>query len=476
MRRFREPFMSVSRLPYLAVWALLVWVLTGVGIGNAQQSSEILRIRHFSGPDKTRVVLDLSGPASYEVREIATPNRLAINVKFCSFANSASIGVHDQLIERIRCNPGQSRAQVVLDLADGFDFKTFSLPSGQGKPYRVVVDVFRRTSEKPPVDVVRNSESTKRPLGTPLKPDVAKEYNPALTNGSSALFTVVIDPGHGGLDPGAIRSGTQEKEIVLAVSLELARLINGVPGYRAVLTRDGDYYPNLERRVAIAAEKNGDLFLSVHCNTHHKKSIKGMEVYFLSLQGATDREARELADKENAADLVGLDSHKNSDDMVMKILMDMRMTRVLHESSRLAEQMLMTADAGTVIQKRKVKQAGFQVLRSLAMPSALVELAYLSNDSDLKLLRSDKGRSQLAMLLAEGVLAWRHDQVGLALLKTGIDKSWGQEYAVRSGDNLWRLASRYGTTIQEITTRNKLESGSLMVGQVLWLPQGVNQP
>jgi hypothetical protein len=105
-----------------------------------------------------------------------------------------------------------------------------------------------------------------------------------------------------------------------------------------------------------------------------------------------------------------------------------------------------------------------------------VELAYLSNDSDLKTLRSSQGRHQLAMLLAEGILAWRHDQAGLARLKSGGKENWGREYAVRKGDNLWQLASRHGTTIQEIAERNKLQTRALMVGQVLRLPQGVNQP
>jgi len=229
-------------------------------------------------------------------------------------------------------------------------------------------------------------------------------------------FVVVIDPGHGGLDPGAIRGSVREKDVVLEVSLELARLLNDLPGYQAVLTREADYYPSLGRRVELATEHNGDLFLSVHCNTHKRKQVGGMEVYFLSLQGATDREAQELADKENAADLVGLDSRQQYDDLVVSVLMDMRMTMVLQESARLAEQLLFTADASAVVKKRKAKQAGFQVLRSLAMPSALVEIAYLSNSEDMKILKNSEGRAQLAAVLAEGVVAWRHDETGLALL------------------------------------------------------------
>ena len=436
--------------------AACVWLLVAIPAW-ANGSPEILRIRYFSGPDKTRVVLDLDGPASFEVREISEPDRLVINVPHCTFANSSSLSVGDGLIKRIRRNPGKKRAQVVIDLTGEAAFKTFSLPPENQHPHRVVLDVIRVREDSQPSPTLLSKTKV-----ISAEPD--------------QMFTVVIDPGHGGLDPGAIRGDIQEKDVVLDVSLELARILNSLPGYRAVLTRKADYYPSLGRRVEMAAEHKGDLFLSVHCNTHKRKQVGGMEVYFLSLQGATDREAQELADKENAADLVGLDSTEKYDDLVVNILMDMRMTMVLHESARLADHLLQTADASSVIKKRKAKQAGFQVLRSLAMPSALVELAYLSHAEDMKVLRSSEGRDRLAAMLAEGVVTWRHDQTALALLDGERPEHWPQQYAVRQGDSLWDLARRCGTTIQEITQRNQLQSGSLLVGQVLRLPQGIEEP
>jgi len=386
-----------SQLLPLVAGVLILWGVCLAALpGYAMGAPEVLRIRFFSGPEKTRIVLDLDQPASFEVREISDPDRLAINLPRCTFAHSASIPVNDGLVHRIRRNPGQSRAQVVLDLVSGSDFKTFSLPPENGRPHRVVLDIIRS------VDL-------------PAEPQEPKTRQ-IVKSEETRPFVVVIDPGHGGLDPGAIRGSVREKDVVLEVSLELARLLNDLPGYQAVLTREADYYPSLGRRVELATEHNGDLFLSVHCNTHKRKQVGGMEVYFLSLQGATDREAQELADKENAADLVGLDSRQQYDDLVVSVLMDMRMTMVLQESARLAEQLLFTADASAVVKKRKAKQAGFQVLRSLAMPSALVEIAYLSNSEDMKILKNSEGRAQLAAVLAEGVVAWRHDETGLALL------------------------------------------------------------
>ena len=160
----------------------------------------------------------------------------------------------------------------------------------------------------------------------------------------------------------------------------------------------------------------------------------------------------------------------------MNILMDLKMSQVLHESSRLADHLLEAADRGGVVDKRKAKQARFQVLRSLAMPSALVEIAYLSNKDDLKVLTSPTGRQRLAETVVEGVLSWQRDQEALALLGMKTSEVWTRQYAVRRGDSLWDLAKRHGTTVVEITRHNNLNSRSIMVGQVLRLPEGVQVP
>jgi len=271
--------------------------------------------------------------------------------------------------------------------------------------------------------------------------------------------------------------------VVLDISLEMARLINALPGYRADLTRTGDYGLELWQRVEFARRKEGDLFISVHCNSHPRSSVSGMEVYFLSLQGATDREARELADKENAAQLVGLDPDSRPDDLVMDILMDLRMSQVLHQSANLSDRMVQAAKSSGVIGGRKVKQAGFQVLKSLAMPSALVEVAYLSNGGDRKLLADPNQRRRIARIMVEGILDWRRDQAEPVLMASapnrtgaGRDPSWTREYKVRQGDNLWRLAQRHGTTVNEISRRNQLADRSILVGQLLKLPEVQPKP
>jgi len=446
-RHFKSPCNAPVPLAAIVLLASLAsgWSPT---VTFAASGPDIVRIRYFTAPDHTRVVLDLSGPGSFEVRRIGDPDRIAVNVSHAGFTGEGSIAVGDGLVRRIRRNPGTNRAQVVLDLDHQAEFRSFSLPATGGRPDRIVLDVMR-----PGVGTV-----TENRAGTIPEP----VSRPAITLAPAPRpYMVIIDPGHGGLDPGASRKGLKEKDVVLDISREMARLINALPGYSAQLTRNGDYGLELWQRVDFARRKEGDLFISVHCNTHPRAAVSGMEVYFLSLQGATDREARELADKENA-----------------------RMSQVLHQSAGLSERLVTAAKSSSVMGGRKVKQAGFHVLKSLAMPSALVEVAYLSNPGDRKLLADRSSRRKIAMVLVEGILDWRRDQQDRwqiagapAEVRSVAEPSlWTREYKVRRGDNLYRLAQRHGTTVNEIFRRNNLANRSILVGQLLKLPEVIPDP
>jgi len=537
-----EPGKEASGAPWLRAWAALaaVGILLAGGAARAASPVVVREVRYWTAPDHTRVVLDLSGKAAYEVRRVGNPDRIAVTVAGSRFAGTAPLPVNDGLLQGIRRNPLRGRAQVVLDLGQAARYRHFALPAQAGRPHRIVVDVYRPASAAaapaPPGDAMAMAPAlaagvgtatgegpapsaappggASGPVGAPAgAPTGARAEETAggaaggaaeraagdtpaavaaaeSTHGAAAEpgpaparpFVVVIDPGHGGMDPGAIRSGLQEKDLTLAIARELARQVEAVPGYRAVLTRSGDYFVSLAERVRIAQKAQGDIFVSIHCNTNRRLATDGMEVYFLSLQGATDREAQELADAENAADLVGLAPDEAGDDSVLSILMDLRMTRVLDQSSRLAEEILAAARRSPVVAARKVKQARFQVLRSLAMPSALVEVAFLSNERDRRLLATAAGRRQLAELVREGLLSYRGlgetQLAGAAAAPAerpappASGASWSRAYKVRRGDTLWRLAERHGTTMDEIARQNRLRSRELRVGQRLRLPGG----
>lgn len=434
--------------------AVFLWmVVGGGGVAASPVARKVVQVRHFTAPGHTRIVLDMSAPGSFEVRRVRHPDRLAINVSGARVATTDPLTISDGLVRGVRFNSSAARAQIVIDLEQTARFRSFSLPAAAGRYDRIVVDVLRPESPG-------NRES-----GPVLVPEPA-----------APPFTVIIDPGHGGMDPGAMREGLAEKTVVLDIAREMARLLNTLPGYRARLTRTGDYGLELWQRVDLARQEQGDLFLSIHCNTHAKPSVDGMEVYFLSLQGATDREAGELADAENAAQLVGLDPLGAHNELVMGILMDLKMTQVLKESARLSNHLLDAGRASGVVHGRKVKQAGFRVLKSLAMPSALVEVAYMSNRENLAVLASRSGRLELANALVQGVVSWRQDEPALLQLAGAAGGAWTERYRVRRGDSLWGVARRHGTTVAEISRRNNLHGGAINVGQLLRVPGTVRQP
>ena len=430
------------------IW--LIVALLAASCGSARALT-VENVRFWTAPDHTRVVMDLSGPARYEVKTYTAPRRIAVNVAGAVFKRTAPIAVADGVLLRIRRNALSTKAQLVLDLGEDLDYRHFALKAESGRPDRIVVDVYR-----PRDDAAATSTQAAR---------TAPEAGEPVSNG--CVYRIVIDPGHGGMDPGAIREGIREKDVVLDISRKLLRLFDDRDDLEAVLTRTDDYFVSLGDRVRIAKKHEGDLFLSIHANTHPRSSISGMEVYLLSLKGATDREARELADKENASDLVGLAPDERVDDDVLSILMDLHMSRVMSNSSRLADSLLGEARRGGQVTAKSVKQAGLRVLHSLAMPSALVEVAYLSNGRDRRMLSTSSGQQDLAEMIYGGVLDYLDLERPARLPAVA---SWKREYKVRRGDTLWDLARVNKTTIRDIRERNKLKSDALRIGQKLILP------
>ena len=415
---------------------------------------EITKIRYWTSAERTRVVLDLSGATAYDLRQVGHPERIALNLPGAVFREQGTVVVGDGRVLRIRRNTLGDKAQVVLDLAGSMPFRHFALEARDEGPDRIVVDVLGPLDgEAPPIEL-----SDADPSGPAVEPE-----DPAAVD---APYTVVVDPGHGGMDPGAIRKGVREKDVVLAIARQVVDMLNGREGVRAVLTREGDHFISLAERVQIAQAAGGDLLLSIHANTHTNTALAGMEAYFLSLEGATDSEAQALADKENAADRVGLAPTERQGNVV-SILTDLRMSRNLKQANRLADHLIGAARRSGTVEGRRVKQAGFLVLRSLDMPSVLVEAAYLSNDHDRGLLRTRTGQTDLAGVLLDGVLAYLGDaRPDLA----GEAAGWETRYRVRHGDTLWRLAQRHATSVQEIRERNSLRSDRLSIGQSLLLP------
>jgi N-acetylmuramoyl-L-alanine amidase len=222
-------------------------------------------------------------------------------------------------------------------------------------------------------------------------------------------LVIAVDAGHGGDDPGAIgKHGTQEKDVTLAIARALAQRIDAEPGMHAVLTRDGDYFVTLRDRMQRARARQVDLFLSVHADSAPDRRVDGSSVYILSPRGASDEAARWLAERENAADLIGGVSLDDKDDVLASVLLDLSQSAALSASEAAAEQVLRALNQVGEVRKRQVQQARFVVLKSPDIPSMLVETAYISNPDEEQRLRSASHQARLAGAILRGLREYFH--------------------------------------------------------------------
>ncbi len=417
-------------------------------------SSDLLlsNIRYWTAPDHTRVVIDMSGGAQFAHRVLSGPNRIAVDINSADFQGSTrKMGVNDGLIRAIRMNELRSgKAQVVLDLEHPARYHIFLLDPIGEKPDRLVIDVFRDApAAAPPPKAVHGD-----------------------------IRRVIIDAGHGGEDPGAIGlRKLREKDLTLDIAQRLARRIDAMPGYEPLLTRRGDYFLSLSGRSKLAREMQGDLFISIHANSARSKNARGFEIFFLSLSGATDKMARELAHKENAADMMGGVS-STTEDEVISILFDYLQEEGMKRSAVLAEQIYTRFKKDRDLSLRNVKQAGFAVLKSMQMPAVLVEVGFLSNREDAELLARESYRERIAGFLADGIEQYCLQSGGNGKgpgSLTGGGKGHGEQasgrqltHVVKSGETAWSIASLYRVRLADLLSWNNLNARSvLLVGQKL---------
>jgi N-acetylmuramoyl-L-alanine amidase len=234
----------------------------------------------------------------------------------------------------------------------------------------------------------------------PRRPATAAERERA-----ERLIIVALDPGHGGEDPGAIGpTGLREKDVVLAIALALRDRLNAVPGMRVMMTRDGDFFVPLHERVRKAQRVQADLFVSIHADAFIRPTARGASVYALSTRGATSTAARWMAQRENAADLVGgVNDAAVRDPQLMQAMLDMSTTAQIRYSLRVGEAVLGRIGQIGALHKREVEQANFAVLRAPDIPSILIETAFISNPEEEKKLRSPAFRRQLVEAIAVGI-------------------------------------------------------------------------
>jgi N-acetylmuramoyl-L-alanine amidase len=423
----------------------------------AWAGGELRAVRLSENQGKTRVVLDLSRSAEAKLMTMRDPHRLVIDIPGFKMSPKAGLDGGLGLVTGVRAaNQANGDLRVVLDLSAAASARDSRLaPSGE-YGHRLVFDLFSSdllTARKKAADVPGRGRSV----------------------------VVAIDAGHGGKDPGATgRKGTKEKDVVLAIARKLAKRVNEQPGMKAVLTRDGDRYLNLRERMDKARKHGADLFISIHADAVGSSQPRGASVYVVSERGATSEAARLLAERENAADLVGGVKLANREDMVAYTLLDLSQDVSITRSMEVGAEVLEEMGKMAKLHRSDVQQAGFVVLKSPDIPSILVETAFISNPTDESNLRSSNYQATLAEAVLRGVVDFfnKAPPDGTLLAQNGPQRVRGgssvrhQEYVIARGDTLSEIASRYNVSLTHLRSANGLRSDRIRVGQVLRIPTG----
>ncbi len=355
------------------------------GFAGPAESASIHDIRMWHAPERSRIVFDMDQAVQYKVFTLENPERVVIDLPGTRLQSEVPApGSTGPFIERIRLGyPDSSKLRVVFDLEKPVRYYIQTLKPVNDYQYRLVVDYYHRDS----IAAIIESK--------PAKP--ARQRKP----GEKLL--VLIDPGHGGEDPGALGKRIWEKNVVLMIAKKLKAQIDREPGLRAELTRKGDYYVGLRKRTRIARDLQADLFISIHADAFKNRNVRGASVYALSQRGASSEKARWLANKENASDLVGGVSLTDKDNTLAGVLLDMSMTKTVSASIDFGREVLAELSKIGKIHSKRVEQAGFAVLKSPDIPSILVETAYITNPQDEKLLRKPAYQTRIAQAIVAGI-------------------------------------------------------------------------
>ena len=387
----------------------LVTIVLGL-MASLAHAVELRDVRLWDGPESTRIVFDLEGGTQHKSFTLENPNRLVIDIADAKLSPSVNLGgLSKGIVKAVRTGPRDEGLRVVLDLSESASPKSFGLePNGQ-YGYRLIFDLYAQVPSAPGSLPEVPSQIVIAPPSAPA-PSVRAAPAPAVVAeppraSAGRPIVIAIDPGHGGEDPGARgRNGVIEKEVSLRIAKKLAKMVNDTPGYKAVLTRTGDYYVGLRERTAIARKAQADLFVSIHANSLPvAKNVRGSAVYVLSQRGATSEHAKMLASLENAADLVGGVEIAGKDDDLASVLLDISQTAVREASFDFGSRLLESIGQLNTLQKRDVQQAGFAVLKSPDIPSVLVETAFLSHPEDERLLAAADYQESMAASLMAGI-------------------------------------------------------------------------
>ena len=401
----------ISRRTVLKAGATLLLSLLGHGVARAAQ---IVAVRVWPAKDYTRVTLENDSKLKATHFTIKDPHRLVVEIEGVDLDSKlkslvAKIQSNDPYIAQVRV--GQNRpgvVRLVFDLKEEIQPQVFTLdPVGEYK-HRLIFDLYPQTPSDPIAELLKKGSTPPIVVEKPPAdvPDTAKASEDDDKDGQklTRLVTIALDPGHGGEDPGAVgRGGSLEKNVVLSIARRLKARLEQQTNVRVMLTRDGDYFVPLNVRVQKARKVQADLFVSIHADAFVEPTARGSSVFALSEKGASSTAARWLANKENAADLIGGINIRSKNQHLASVLLDLSTTAQINDSLKLAKSVL--GEIGTVnrLHKAQVEQAGFAVLKAPDIPSILVETAFISNPEEEARLSDENYQDQMADALMRGI-------------------------------------------------------------------------
>ncbi len=380
----------------------------------------VIAARIAGDQQRTRFIADLNRSVGFNVYILADPFRAVVDLPDITFRLPPGIGAAGRgLITAYRYGRiGEKRARIVMDLAGpALIQKSFLIDPREGQPARMVVDLVAtdrttfarldRAAGRPDSAIAEEGADPlprprPKPDGSPPpageQPDQG-EKNPE-TRGRKVI---VLDPGHGGLDPGASsRSGILEKDVVLAFARVVKENLEATQRYSVLLTRDSDSFISLADRVRFARRQHADLLIAIHADALRGPTVRGATVYTLS-EKASDAEAQALAEKENGVDILAGVAHAEDSEQIAGILIDLTQRETKNSSVFLARRLVRQLKPVTLLTGHPHRSAGFRVLKAPDVPSVLLELGYLSNRADERLLRSTEWRRKMAKAMVGAV-------------------------------------------------------------------------
>lgn len=406
---------------------------------SAQTALDVNSLRIGTHPEKTRMVIELSQNANFRAFYLPSPPRIVIDLPSFAWKAGTQTFPSNSIVKAVRQGPlqaGISRIVVETDMAVSL-LDAYAIPAAENNPNRIVVDFvkagasFNPTTQKsfgaltdnnaktiPTTQPVKQYENSDHVLRLPAekavpkpapKPDVVPASVPTgpLPGLRDIKPMIVIDPGHGGQDPGALgHSGHKEKDVTLATAKDLKKYLEDTGRYNVELTRSTDVFIKLQDRVKIARRHKADLFISLHADSIDKPGVHGASIYTLSNK-ASDAQTAKLAARENRADLIAGVDLSHEDKEVADILIDLAMRDTMNQSKFFANTVVNKVDAsGIDLLERPHRFAGFAVLKAPDIPSVLIEMGFMSNKNEVTRLSSPAYRKKLAAAIGAGVDAY----------------------------------------------------------------------